>query len=72
MRLAPVFRLGLNRSRCASNTPSTKALLPKTLRTVQHTTQHCVKLIRWVADQLWIHIPWKKACAALTTLHTKL
>jgi len=47
-------------------------VLPKTLRTVQHTTQHCVKLIRWVAAQLFIHVPWEQACAALAALYTKL
>lgn len=49
-----------------------KAVLPKTLRLMQQTTQHSVKLIRWVAAQLWLNIPWQQACAVLITLYAKL
>lgn len=48
------------------------AVLPKTLRLTQKITQHCVKLIRWVAAQLWLNIPWQQACAVLVTLYAKL
>ncbi|MDI1312558.1 transposase [Prosthecobacter sp.] len=48
------------------------AVLPKPLRVVQQITQHCVKLIRWVAAQLWLNVPWQQACAVLTTLYAKL
>jgi hypothetical protein len=34
-----------------------KGVLPKTLRLMQQITQHSVKLIRWVAAQLWNSIP---------------
>jgi hypothetical protein len=47
-------------------------VLPKTLRLMQRITQHSVKLIRWVAAQLWAHIPWQQACAVLTALYAKL
>ncbi len=33
---------------------------------------HSVKLIRWVAAQLWNHIPWQQACAVLMALYAKL
>lgn len=49
-----------------------KAVLPKTLRLMQRTTQHSVKLIRWVAAQLWLNIPWQQACAVLMALYAKL
>jgi hypothetical protein len=53
---------------------ATKAgeVLPKTLRLVQQITQHSVKLIRWVATQLWHNISWQQACAVLMTLYAKL
>ncbi|MFZ2279351.1 MAG: hypothetical protein WAW39_16320, partial [Prosthecobacter sp.] len=49
-----------------------KAVLPKTLRLMQQITQHSVKLIRWVAAQLWNSIPWQQACAVLIALYAKL
>jgi len=39
---------------------------------MQQITQHSVKLIRWVANQLWLHVPWKEACAALIALYARL
>jgi len=47
-------------------------VLPKTLRLMQRITQHSVKLIRWVAAQLWANIPWQQACAVLIALYAKL
>ena len=47
-------------------------VLPKTLRLMQQITLHSVKLIRWVAAQLWNAIPWDRACAVLMTLYAKL
>jgi hypothetical protein len=47
-------------------------VLPKTLRLMQRITQHSVKLIRWVAAQLWNSIPWQQACAVLIALYAKL
>ena len=49
-----------------------KSVLPKTLRLMQQITQHSVKLIRWVASQLWSSIPWEQACAVLRGLYAKL
>jgi hypothetical protein len=49
-----------------------KAVLPKTLQLMQQITQHSVKLIRWVAAQLWNSIPWPQACAVLIALYAKL
>ncbi len=46
-------------------------MLPKTLRLMQKITQHSVKLIRWVAAQLWLNIPWQHACTALIALYAK-
>jgi hypothetical protein len=42
------------------------------LVTMQQMTQHSVKLIRWVAAQLWLNVPWKLACAALAALYARL
>ena len=47
-------------------------VLPKALRLTQQTTQHCVKLIRWVAAQLFIHVPWEHACAVLAAFYARL
>jgi hypothetical protein len=47
-------------------------VLPKTMIMMQQLTQHSVKLIRWVAAQLWLNVPWKQACAALMALYAKL
>jgi len=44
-------------------------VLPKMLLMMQHMTQHSIKLTRWVTAQLWLHVPWKVACAALTALY---
>jgi hypothetical protein len=35
---------------------------------LQEMTQHSVKLIRWLAAQLWLNVPWKVACATLAAL----
>jgi hypothetical protein len=51
---------------------SQNAVLPKTLVMMQQMTQHSVKLIRWVAAQLWLNVPWKAACEVLIALYTKL
>ena len=51
---------------------SRNTVLPKTLIMMQQMTQHSVKLIRWVAAQLWLNVPWKQACAALVALYAKL
>lgn len=51
---------------------SQKRELPKALLLMQQITQHSVKLIRWVATQLWLHVPWKEACAALIALYARL
>ena len=51
---------------------SRNSVLPKTLMMMQQMTQHSVKLIRWVAAQLWLNVPWKQACAALMALYAKL
>jgi Transposase DDE domain len=50
---------------------SQKTVLPRMLVMMQQMTQHSVKLIRWVAAQLWLHVPWKAACAALAALYAK-
>ena len=47
-------------------------VLPKTMIMMQQLTQHSAKLIRWVAAQLWLNVPWKQACAALMALYAKL
>ena len=49
-----------------------KTVLPKALLMVRHITQHSAKLIRWVATQLWLDVPWKEACAVLVALYAKL
>jgi hypothetical protein len=46
--------------------------LPKTVELVQNITQHSVKLIRWVATQLWLSNPWPVACATLADLYRHL
>jgi hypothetical protein len=51
---------------------SQNAVLPKTLVMMQQMTQHSVKLIRWVAAQLWLNVPWKAACEVLIALYAKL
>ena len=51
---------------------SQNTALPQMLVMMQRMTQHSVKLIRWVAAQLWLAVPWKAACAALTALYAKL
>ena len=51
---------------------SRNTVLPKTLIMMQQLTQHSVKLIRWVAAQLWLNVPWKQACAALMALYARL
>jgi hypothetical protein len=51
---------------------SQNTVLPRMLVMMQQMTQHSVKLIRWVAAQLWLHVPWKTACAALVALYAKL
>ena len=50
---------------------SQNTVLPKMLVMMQHMTQHSVKLIPWVAAQLWLNVPWKAACAALAILYAK-
>ncbi len=62
------WRLGQAKARAASQ----KTLLPKALFLVQQMTQHSVKLIRWVAAQLWLNNSWKEACAALVVLYAQL
>lgn len=47
-------------------------VLPEALSLVRQMTQHSVKLIRWVAVQLWLDHPWKQACAALAALYAHL
>jgi hypothetical protein len=47
-------------------------ILPKTVELVQNLTQHSVKLIRWVATQLWLSNPWAEACVALAALYRYL
>ena len=51
---------------------SQNTVLPKALIMLQQITQHSVKLIRWVATQLWLNVPWKQACAALVALYARL
>ena len=51
---------------------SQNAVLPKMLVMMQRMTQHSVKLIRWVAAQLRLDVPWKVACTALAALYAKL
>ena len=51
---------------------SRNTVLPKALIMMQQMTQHSVKLIRWVAAQLWLEVPWKLACAALAALYARL
>ncbi len=46
--------------------------LPKAVRSARKLTQHTLKLIRWVATQLWLDIPWKQACAILAALYANL
>jgi hypothetical protein len=46
--------------------------LPKTVELVQNITQHSVKLIRWVATQLFLPNPWPVACATLAGLYRTL
>jgi len=46
-------------------------VVPKTLRLMQQITQHSVKFIRWVATQLWNHIPWERACDLLRRFYAK-
>lgn len=46
--------------------------LPATLELARRFTQHSVKLIRWVAVQLWISNSWQSACAALAALYAHL
>jgi hypothetical protein len=47
-------------------------VLPKAMRIVQKLTQHTLKLIRWIGVQLWLDVPWKRACAALMLLYANL
>jgi hypothetical protein len=49
-----------------------KTVLPTMLVMLQQMTQHSVKLIRWIAAQLWIDVPWKASCAALINLYARL
>lgn len=51
---------------------SQNTALPRMLVLMQQMTQHSVKLIRWVAAQLWLNVPWKAACATLATLYVRL
>ena len=51
---------------------SLNTVLPRMLVMMQQMTQHSVKLIRWVAAQLWLNVPWKVACAALSALYARL
>jgi hypothetical protein len=51
---------------------SQNSVLPRMVIMMQQMTQHSVKLIRWVATQLWLNVPWKVACATLTALYAKL
>jgi hypothetical protein len=51
---------------------SQKSVLPQMVIMLQEMTQHSVKLIRWVAAQLWLNVPWKVACATLAALYAKL
>ena len=61
------------RLKLASEVAATaNTVLPRALRLMQQITQHSVKLIRWVAAQLWNHIPWQQACAVLVALYAKL
>ena len=50
---------------------SQNTVLPRMLLMMQRMTQHSVKLIRWVAAQLWLDVSWKVACAALAALYAK-
>jgi hypothetical protein len=43
--------------------------LPQGLILVQQLTQHTVKLIRWVAAQVWLNNPWKEACGVLAGIY---
>jgi hypothetical protein len=47
-------------------------VLPQMLVMMQRVTQHSVKLIRWVAAQLWLDVSWKAACMALSALYQRL
>lgn len=47
-------------------------ILPKTVELVQNLTQHSVKLIRWVATQIWLAHPWAAACATLAAQYQHL
>ena len=51
---------------------SQNTVLPQALCSVQKLTQHTLKLVRWVATQLWLDIPWKQACAILGALYATL
>lgn len=51
---------------------SRNTVLPQGVILSQKITQHSVKLIRWVAAQLWLNVPWKEACAALAALYATL
>ena len=51
---------------------SQNAQLPGMLVIMQQMTQHSVKLIRWIAAQLWLDVSWKASCAALITLYARL
>jgi hypothetical protein len=51
---------------------SQNTVLPQALCSVQKLTQHTLKLVRWVATQLWLDIPWKQACAILAALYATL
>ena len=61
-------RLEMTKKQAASQ----NAVLPKMLVMMQQMTQHSVKLIRWVAAQLWLDVHWSAACAALIALYAKL
>lgn len=43
--------------------------LPHGLILVKQMTQHTVKLIRWVAAQIWLNNPWKEACGVLAGIY---
>jgi hypothetical protein len=47
-------------------------IMPKTVELVQNITQHSVKLIRWVATQLFLPNPWPVACGVLARLYRTL
>jgi hypothetical protein len=47
-------------------------VLPQMLVMMQRVTQHSVKIIRWVAAQLWLDVSWKAACMALSALYQRL